>query len=278
MHYKKNFSPIYEHRPPVNVKIDIEDLTQNLGYDCICSDDYNDIAVDENTPLLVCGAGVIPQDIVKKYTIINSHPGYVPFVRGLDALKWAIIEDKPIGVTTHIIGEEVDAGEIIERRMIPVYKNDTFHAVAQRVYEYEVAMLVESLKVWTNECEYINAGENVLHKRMPSTIESSLMKAFDGYLDKRGIEKIDFNMKQLFDNWDFDIVGISNIDYPVDNTIMFVESRDKDKIKNLENCKYCVVVTDNEVCPDKKIGVYNFFLNDDNPQKRFDELLSGMRK
>lgn len=41
--------------------------------------------------------------MIQKYRIINAHPGYIPVVRGLDSLKWAIVEGLPIGVTTHLL-------------------------------------------------------------------------------------------------------------------------------------------------------------------------------
>lgn len=88
------------------------------------------------------------------------HPGYISLARGLDALKWEIYEDLPIGVTTHFIGDEVDAGEIIERKEILVYKNDTFHALARRVYETEVAMLVSSLRAGGKGKFFAAAGDN----------------------------------------------------------------------------------------------------------------------
>lgn len=277
MRYKKTFVPLYEHRPSLHQMIMTEEVCRNFGYDYMCSEGFENIPIENTTPLLYCGAGIIPQEMIKKYTVINSHPGYVPLTRGLDALKWAIIENKPIGVTTHLIGSEVDAGEIIQRKIVPVYKNDTFHAVAQRVYEYEVSMLVDSLRFLGEDHCYIEAGDNILHKRMPPSIECNLLGAFGKYVNKRGIERIRYNMKSIYDNWNFDIVGISTIDYPVDNTLLLVKKDDENMLGNLENCRYCVVVAEEGICPDKKIGAYNFFIMDKNPETKFKMLLSKMK-
>lgn len=278
MHYKKTFVPLYEHRPPLHQIIKTEEICRNFGYDYMCSDGYENIPVESTTPLLVCGAGIIPQEIIKKYTVINSHPGYIPLTRGLDALKWAIIENKPIGVTTHLIGDEIDAGEVIQRKIVPVYKNDTFHAAAQRVYEYEVSMLVDSLKYIAEDHYYVGAGNGVLHKRMPPSIECDLLNAFDKYVNERGIERIRCNMKFFNANWDFDIVGISTIDYPVDNTLLLVKTEDKSKLENLENCRYCVVVAEDGIYPSKKMGTYNFFIMDKNPETKLKMLLNKMKE
>lgn len=277
LHYKKTFVPLYEHRPSLYPAADTEEICRNFDYDYVCSDTYENIPVEDTTPLLVCGAGIIPPEIAKKRIIINSHPGYAPLVRGLDALKWAVIENKPIGVTTHFIGNEVDAGETIQRKIVPVYKNDTFHAVAQRLYEYEVSMLVDSLRLLTDDHYHIGAGDDVIHRRMPPAVERDLLDAFGKYVNERGIERITCNMKSLYDNWNFDIIGISTIDYPVDNTILLVRKDDQSKLGNLENCRYCVVVAEEGICPSKNTGKYNFFITDKDPETKLKMLLDKMK-
>ena len=276
-HYKKTFKPLYEHRPVLCRDIDTKKVCENFGYDYLSADTYDVLPVEKGTPLLVCGAGIIPEKIIDKYIVINAHPGYIPLVRGLDALKWAVIENKPVGVTSHIIGPEVDAGSIIQRRIVPVYKNDTFHAVAQRVYEYEITMLVDALKLYTDKHEYIGAGNNILHKRMPPSIEKGLLDAFCQYAKEKGIERIRCNMNRFYRNWDFDIVGVSTIDNPVDNTILFMPESEQYKAEKLENFRFCVVVTAQGFCPGKKLSTYNFFIMDENPEEKFNALLAAMR-
>lgn len=117
---------------------------------------------------------------IQVYKIIfNSHPGYIPNCRGLDAFKWAIYDNQPIGVTTHLIGEYVDAGYIIERRIIKVKQNDTIHSLAYRVYENEISMLVEAIKLVENELVFINPDNYIVHKRMPNEYEKVLLQRFE---------------------------------------------------------------------------------------------------
>jgi phosphoribosylglycinamide formyltransferase-1 len=40
------------------------------------------------------GVGIIPQSVCCSFPVINSHPGYLPYIRGLDALKWAIYKER----------------------------------------------------------------------------------------------------------------------------------------------------------------------------------------
>jgi len=176
-HYVKKFQPIYAHRPEGNGII-TKQICEQFGYE------YSEYSeefpkIDDGTKILVCGAGIIPQEIVKRNIIINSHPGYIPNVRGLDALKWAIIENEPIGVTTHVIGDEIDAGLIIERREIDIDKSDTFHLLARRVYETEVAMLVDAIVKVDTATTYMSGEGYIIHKRMPHDIEQHLLEKFE---------------------------------------------------------------------------------------------------
>lgn len=188
LHYTKHFQALYSHRPePMENMPDTKSVCANFGYEYI-EGSIDHLTISENEILLVCGAGIIPNEFIATHTIINAHPGYIPYCRGLDAYKWAIYEGKPIGVTSHLLGEYIDAGEVIERRIIPVYFNDTFHSVAQRVYENEVFMLVEAIEKLDEEHMWIPPEDYPVHKRMPHTYETRLLERFDTIVKNAPIE------------------------------------------------------------------------------------------
>ena len=181
LQYKKQFQPLLKHRPAVGFDIpEIEEICQNFSYS-LSYGRIERLEIPEETVLLICGAGIIPQDIVKRYTIINAHPGYIPYVRGLDAFKWAIWEGKPIGVTTHLIGDMIDCGQVIDRQGIHMNQNTTFFEAAQSVYEKEVSMLVESIGKLDEEHIFVEPHNCELHKRMPHEMESQLLARFEEY-------------------------------------------------------------------------------------------------
>lgn len=182
LHYQKKKEPLVRHRPEMSFQIpDIKELCFNLGYQ-YKSGRLNTFYIESDRIVLIAGAGILPDEFVHAHIIINAHPGYIPNSRGLDALKWAIAEGQPVGVTTHLIGEYVDAGKIIERRLIDIYATDTFHALAERVYENEVSMLVEAIGKFDNEqLEMAEPGDFVLHKRMPQDMERILIQKFEQY-------------------------------------------------------------------------------------------------
>ncbi len=176
-HYQKKFTPLFEHRPVAN-GVSTCELCESFGYS------YKQwegdlLEFDERKIILVCGAGIIPDKMVQQNDIINSHPGYIPEARGLDALKWAIVENKKIGCTTHFLGNEIDAGLIIERKEIPILSNDTFHALAYRVYEQEIIMLVNAIEKVEEQHLYVSGEGHEVHKRMPHVVEADLLELFE---------------------------------------------------------------------------------------------------
>jgi phosphoribosylglycinamide formyltransferase-1 len=134
--------------------------------------------------VLIGGSGILSKDLADSGNIINSHPAYLPYVRGLDSLKWTIYHNKPIGVTTHFISNECDAGRLIRRELVPLYSWDTFHSVANRQYEMEVDMLVDSLQdISTASLEELSTQESSVMRRMPHSNEMRLMKRFQKIID-----------------------------------------------------------------------------------------------
>ena len=125
---RKNYTPLIPHRNFPPLKITPHDLCQKLGYG-FKEIDIRDLNEIEGR-ILIGGAGILPKEVIDKRQTINSHPVYLPYVRGLDALKWAVYQGKPIGVTTHVISEECDAGQLINQKSVPLYAWDTFHSVA----------------------------------------------------------------------------------------------------------------------------------------------------
>jgi folate-dependent phosphoribosylglycinamide formyltransferase PurN len=178
---RKNIEPLYVHRPS-DPKIHILEICQRLSLDykrCKVSEIDSVLSNVEPDYILIGGAGILPYNLVKHHKIINSHPGYLPNIKGVDALKWAILKEQPIGVTTHYIDENIDEGILIERRLVPVYYNDTFHSVAYRQYELEIQMLADSIsKKEDRSVPLHDPHYTVNRKRMTVPEEIRMMSKF----------------------------------------------------------------------------------------------------
>ena len=176
---RKNFVPLFRHRPDNCIDIPLQEFCSNIKYVLYKTDNLQD-TLDELKPdvALIAGAGILS---IRGHRIINSHPGYLPYVRGLDAVKWAIYHGHPIGVTSYIIGDAVDKGDIIDRQIIRIDHVDDFYSFAVRVYEKEVEMLVDGINK-----EPILIDDNYVgipSRRMPHRLELTMMRKFERLRD-----------------------------------------------------------------------------------------------
>lgn len=182
---KKKFSPVFSHRPAsaIDVEPKIWANHLNLGYTPVTIENINSKPdFSSADKILIAGAGLLPAHLVRDHDLINSHPAFLPKVRGLDALKWAIVQKLPIAVTTHIVDEHADAGYLIAQKQVPIYAQDTFYHVAVRQYELEIAMLADTVNEKLNRADLIQLpAEGSVNKRMPASIEKDLIQYFEAY-------------------------------------------------------------------------------------------------
>lgn len=173
--------PLFPHRPKEAVNCTIKELANRLGID----DVYYTVPEKllelinriDYKAVLIGGAGLIPHHD----SIINSHPGYLPNVRGLDALKWAILEGQPIGVTTYRIGKDLDTGWLIEQKLLPLRYTDNFDSIAIRLYDMEINMLVDAIEI---EPSLKLTAERPAHRRMSQEDELRMMRKLKLMIDK----------------------------------------------------------------------------------------------
>lgn len=177
MTYVKKTFPLVAHRPNMGYLVpETKAVCEAFGYSYTEIETYEE--AHGSDVYLVCGAGIIPQGFVDSHRIVNAHPGYIPRARGLDALKWAVYEGEPVGVTTHFLGEEVDAGEVIERRRLDLVEGESFFELGMRVYRNEVEMLVGALEKLEEPHEFVDAQGTVLHRRMPVATERDMLAKY----------------------------------------------------------------------------------------------------
>jgi folate-dependent phosphoribosylglycinamide formyltransferase PurN len=175
----------FQHRFSYPYELNHKKLAINLDLKCFeFSAEEIESFLDENKFdfVLIAGAGLLPVGLALKHQIINAHPGFLPKVKGLDSLKWAILNETPeIGVSTHFISDKADEGILIDRKIVPIYKEDSFHSFAQRQYAIEIQMLVESIEKSKNLSPKIYlADENFkATMRMPIRLEEEMMRKFE---------------------------------------------------------------------------------------------------
>lgn len=134
---------------------------------------------------LHCTAKIVPKSFIEGRTILNAHPGILPGNRGVDAFKWSIVKSWPIGVTLHIIDEEIDRGVVLYRRPVPLLENDTLSTLAERAYTFECDMLANFDAHLSKRRYDWKVGDTfpVSHARIPLDLDANIESLFIAHRD-----------------------------------------------------------------------------------------------
>lgn len=137
---------------------------------------------DDNKPdiYITCIAKIIPQSFLENRHILNCHPGLLPQNRGVDAFKWCIVNSWPIGVTLHIIDENIDQGLILCRKRVPINQDDTLQSVCARLYdiELELAANFEKFLPYKKFNWVVQDSYECSHKQIPEDWDEKIEETF----------------------------------------------------------------------------------------------------
>tara|TARA_B100000287_G_scaffold265864_1_gene250093 strand:- start:406 stop:933 length:528 start_codon:yes stop_codon:yes gene_type:complete len=79
--------------------------------------------------------------------IINIHPSLLPKYKGLHAIEQALESgDDVTGVTVHYVNEEMDGGEIILQRQVPILPDDDIVSLTKSIQRLEYSILPEAIE------------------------------------------------------------------------------------------------------------------------------------
>lgn len=77
---------------------------------------------------------------------LNVHDSLLPAYAGFAPLNWAVINgEKEVGVTTHIMNEDLDAGDVVLQRAVPVKPTSTATELFHSTLELFGPITVDSL-------------------------------------------------------------------------------------------------------------------------------------
>ncbi|MCP2163261.1 methionyl-tRNA formyltransferase [Goodfellowiella coeruleoviolacea] len=90
----------------------------------------------------------IPPEIfaLPRLGTLNVHDSLLPAYAGFSPLIWALINGEPeVGVTAHMMNDQLDAGDIVVQRAIPVGPRDTATDLFHRTVDLIEPVLAEAL-------------------------------------------------------------------------------------------------------------------------------------
>lgn len=133
---------------------------------------------------IILGARILSDRIIDSFKIgvLNMHPGLLPQNRGLDNLKWAILNGLKQGVSCHFIDKKIDRGRLIIQKEIPVYKDDTLLDINLRLQNMEQISMIESLRmIESGKNNFPEVEEGNYFGAVPEDLESVLLEKFVEY-------------------------------------------------------------------------------------------------
>ena len=84
--------------------------------------------------------------------IINVHPSLLPKYKGLHAIEQAMeAGEKFTGCTVHYVNEELDGGEIILQKQVPILPTDDVQSLTKAVQRMEYAIVPAAIEIFKNE-------------------------------------------------------------------------------------------------------------------------------
>ena len=89
--------------------------------------------------------------------IINVHPSLLPKYKGLHAVEQAMeAGEEYTGCTVHYVNEELDGGEIILQKEVPILPHDDVKSLTKAIQRMEYAILPAAIEHVFNELQTIS--------------------------------------------------------------------------------------------------------------------------
>lgn len=150
------------------------------------------LRAEDEDALIVSAASIylVPQTVIEKpnFIIINWHNALLPAHKGRNAEVWAIYCGEQVtGVTWHMITKDIDAGEIICQKEIPVTDKTT----AMSLYREQVSA---GKTLFAEFCENLLEGQCNTEKQKEN-VESQMHFSKD--IPNEGMLDLNWNITQL---------------------------------------------------------------------------------
>jgi methionyl-tRNA formyltransferase len=165
----------------------VKQAAVNFGYDVIQPQSLKDLefneAVRKSDPdffIVVAFGRILSKKTLQlpKIGTINLHASLLPKYRGGAPIQWSIIKgEKETGVTTMLMDEGMDTGDILLKAKEKISSDDTAATLHDRLAQKGADLLIETLKRFSN---------NDIHPVPQDHAQASyapLLKKSDGHID-----------------------------------------------------------------------------------------------
>ncbi|HMK75427.1 MAG TPA: methionyl-tRNA formyltransferase [Thermodesulfobacteriota bacterium] len=148
--------------------------------------------------VVVAYGQILPESVLKipKYGAVNVHASLLPKYRGAAPIAWAILKgEKVTGVTTMVMDEGMDTGDILLQAEVPISAEDTCQTLHDRLADLGAGLLLETLaKMKGGNIRPVPQDHSMATYAPP-------LKKEDGHIDwKKEAEEIDRQVR-AFNPW-----------------------------------------------------------------------------
>lgn len=151
----------------------VKSVAIDAGYQIIQPDNINDEHVLEKLKelnpdvIVVVAFGQKISDRIldlPKHKCVNIHASLLPKYRGAAPINWAIVNgEKETGITTIIMSEKMDAGEMIDQKSVAIDPEETAGELGNRLSRLGAETLLESLmQIETGSVKYTQQDEELV--------------------------------------------------------------------------------------------------------------------
>jgi methionyl-tRNA formyltransferase len=136
----------------------VKETAMNLGYSVIQPVSVRTAefmsCIEKYTPdfiVVVAFGHIIPKNIltIPKTATINVHASLLPKYRGPAPIQWAIInEEKETGITTMLMDEGLDTGDILLSSKLKIASDDTSDTLHGRLADLGADLLIQTLNAY----------------------------------------------------------------------------------------------------------------------------------
>lgn len=134
---KKHNIPVFQPQKIKN-NPEMEDILRNLNPDII---------------VVVAYGQILQKSILDmaKYGCVNIHTSLLPKYRGAAPIQWAIIEgEKVTGVTTMMMDEGIDTGDMLEKTEVEITADDTAETLHDKLAEAGGRLILTTMEKLEN--------------------------------------------------------------------------------------------------------------------------------
>lgn len=135
---EKHNTPVYQPKSLKNNGEEYVNAIEDLDPDCI---------------VVVAYGKLLPKAVldIPKYGCVNVHGSLLPKYRGAGPIQWAVLNDeKETGITTMLLGEEMDTGDMLLKQATPIGENETAAELFDRLSDMGADLLLKTLDALEN--------------------------------------------------------------------------------------------------------------------------------